>query len=82
MNERKVFCARWPFCEALAQEAVVVVVYVEVVVEVVLGAVFFPVCRMQGGGMESGKSHSFKVQRGDSSAISNPKPCSKHNTLR
>lgn len=68
MEERKVFCARWLFCEALAQEAVavvvVVVVCVELVVEVVLKSDFcagcFPVCGMcrgggEGGGMVSGR---------------------------
>lgn len=58
MEERKVFCARWLFCEALAQEAVavvvVVVVCVELVVEVVLKSDFcagcFPVCGMCRGG--------------------------------
>lgn len=40
--ERKFFCARWLFCEALAQVAVAVavVVCVELVVEVVLQSFF------------------------------------------
>lgn len=63
MEERKVFCARWLFCEALAQEAVavvvVVVVCVELVVEVVLKSDFcagcFPVCGMcRAGGKAVG----------------------------
>lgn len=38
--ERKFFCARWLFCEALAQVAVAVVVCVELVVEAVLQSLF------------------------------------------
>lgn len=44
MRERKVFCARWLFCEALAQVAVAVVVCVELVVEVVLKSDFCAGC--------------------------------------
>lgn len=42
MKEGKVFCARWLFCEALAQVAVVVCV--ELVVEVVLASDFCAGC--------------------------------------
>lgn len=63
MKERKVFCARWLFCEALAQVAVavVVVVCVELVVEVVLKSDFcagcgFPSVQYAGeSGMVSGR---------------------------
>ncbi len=57
MKERRSFCARWLFCEALARVAVavVVVVCVEVVVEVVLKSDFcagccFPSVQYAGGG--------------------------------
>ncbi len=65
MKERKVFCARWLFCEALAQVAVavvVVVVCVELVVEVVLKSDFCAGCCFPSsvqyageGGMVSGR---------------------------
>lgn len=56
VKERRGFCARWLFCEALARVAVavVVVVCVELVVEVVLKSDFcagccFPSVQYAGG---------------------------------
>lgn len=85
MKEGKVFCARWLFCEALAQVAVavvVVVVCVELVVEVVLKSDFcagwcFPSVQYAGeeilGGGISGRilgwGRSGEVHRGDSPTI-------------
>lgn len=79
MKERKVFCARWLFCEALAQEAVavVVVVCVELVVEVVLKSDFcagcFPVCGMcRGGRWWDGIRKDFGVALEDIPRLSQP----------
>lgn len=70
MKERKVFCARWLFCEALARVAVaVVVVCVELVVEVVLKSDFCAgccsqcaVCRRGGGEKVGGREAAFWVE--------------------